>query len=123
MIEFLPSSDPSINKALCEQAGVAYSPSVIVYTAVERGVQIGFGLFAVESKVLNVLYIPDDEYLADILTRSGINYAELRGIELVNFSHANNIELLQKLYVIQEDINMDFSAELLLHSCKNCGKS
>ncbi|SDM74104.1 hypothetical protein [Acetanaerobacterium elongatum] len=123
MIEFLPSSDTSLNQALCKQAGVAYASSVIVYTAVERGAQIGFGLFIVEGKVLKVLHIPDDEYLADVLTRSGINYAELRGIELVNFSQANNIELLKKLYSIQEDINVDFSAEELLHSCKNCGKS
>lgn len=123
MIEFLPSSDTSQNQALCERAGVAYSPSVIVYTAVEHGTQLGFGLFAVETGVLKVLHIPDDEYLADILTRSGINYAELRGIELVNFSQANNIELLQKLYSLQKDISVDFSAEELLHSCKNCGKS
>ncbi len=123
MIEFLPSSDLEINQSLCAQAGIEFTPAIIVYLATERGKQIGFGIFAVEAGIVKVLHIPEDEYLADILTRSGLNYAELRGIELANFSQANHIDLLQKLNFVKQDINTDLPIAEALHSCKNCGKS
>ncbi len=123
MIEFLPSSNRKINQSLCAQAGIDYTPSIVAYLATERGEQIGFGIFAVEAGVVKVLYIPEDEYLADILTRSGLNYAELRGIESANFSQANHIDLLKKLNFVKQDINKDLPIAEALHSCKNCGKS
>ncbi len=123
MVEFLPCRDPVQIKVLCRQAQVAHTPAVHAYTAVENEEQIGFGLFELAPARVSILHIPNDDYLADVLTRSAMNYALLQGIELVSFQRANNIPLLQALEFVKDDINEDAEIKSFFRGCRNCAKT
>lgn len=120
MVEFLPCRDIDEVKSLCTTAQVEYSPLMHAYIAVENGQKVGFGLFELSESCVSILYIPNDDYLADVLVRSAMNYALLMGIEAVNFARANNIELLRGLDFVRGDINSDVPINIFIRNCKNC---
>ncbi len=118
MVEFLPCKDQPLIRALCEKAGVEYDTGVFAYTAEENGKHAGFGLFFLDEERVEVLYVPEDAYLADVLTRSGMNYAQQKGIALVNFKRANSQAVFKQLGFVKEDDSGDEMIASYLRSCK-----
>lgn len=123
MVEFLPCRDPEQIRTMCTDAGIPYAPQIHAYTAVQDETQIGFALFLLEPERVFILHIPNDDYLADVLVRSAMNSALLRGIEMVNFSRSNNTQLLKLLNFVTGDINLDVPIKNFIHDCKNCANS
>ena len=123
MVEFLPCRDTEQIKAMCGEANIAYAPQIHAYTAVQDDSQIGFALFWLEPERVSILHVPNDDYLADVLVRSAMNSALLRGVETVNFSRSNNKELIEVLKFVTGDINLDVPIKNFIHDCKNCANS
>ncbi len=123
MVEFLPCRDPQQIEAMCNDAAIPYAPQIHAYTAVQDDTQLGYALFLLEPERVFILHIPNDDYLADVLVRSAMNSALLRGVELVRFQHCNNVQLLKLLNFVTGDINLDVPIKNFIHDCKNCANS
>lgn len=122
MVEFTPCTDLNEVKALCAEAGKAFVLGTHAYTAQENGVRVGFGLFLLEPQRVCILHIPPDDYLADVLVRSAMGFAQTRGATLVNFAQAPHPALLRSLGFTADGAPADTEIKNFLHSCKNCAK-
>lgn len=122
MIEFKPCTDVQKLKEYCAQTSTEYAENIFAYTAVERGSEAGFGLFALTDEKVEVIYLPEDEYLVDVLSRSAMNYGDLRGVKKVNFEKANQQDKLKKLGFVTDERGPESDILSYINNCKNCGK-
>lgn len=122
MIEFKPCTDVQKLKEYCAQTNTRYAENIFAYTAVERGSEAGFGLFTLTDEKVEVIYLPEDEYLVDVLSRSAMNYGDLRGVKKVNFEKANQQDKLKKLGFVTDERGPESDILSYINNCKNCGK-
>ena len=122
MIEFYPCTDTEKLKSLCAEQQIAYSKNIFGYTAVENSEDVAYALFEIDGAVVNMLCVPDDDYMADVLTRSGMSFALTRGYKQVCFAKVREADRLKKLGFIPNAVGDLYEIEGFFHGCAGCAE-
>ena len=123
MITVSPIKDERAVRALFDKHGIAFSDVCAAVCAIEGGVEVGCGLFALDGRDLTLLFVdfPEtDVEICELITRAVMNYGVNRGTLDCGLGPASPKATLVSLGFIPDDTATSMNIIHVFTHCTHC---